>query len=301
MPAAATDTKTLAADRAYVARTMAAPYLTAATEEDLARRWAQDGDQAALHALVEAHGRLAQAIARRFKHYGLPIGDLVQEGNIGLLQAAQKFDPDRGVRFSTYAAWWIRAAIQDYVLRNWSIVRTGTTSAQKSLFFNFRRLRAQIEAAGDGAPLNDNGRAEIAEALGVRVADVAGMEGRLAAGDRSLDTPMGAGADGEVGDTWLARMADERPTPEDEAAERSVARLRGRCLSRALAQLPEREREIVRARHLAEDEDALTLEVLGRRLGVSKERVRQLEARAMDKLAALVRACAGGDGRAVLA
>ncbi|HBH25982.1 MAG TPA: RNA polymerase factor sigma-32 [Rhodospirillaceae bacterium] len=287
------DVKTQAADRAFVSRALSAPYLDAQEEAALARRWRDHGDQRALHRLVEAHTRLAQAVARRFRHYGLPMSDLIQEANIGLLEGAQRYDPERGVRFSTYAAWWIRAAVQDYVLRNWSIVRTGTTSAQKALFFNFRRLRAEAEAQAQG-PLTDAGRETIATKLGVRVADVSAMEARLSANDRSLDAAF-VGEEGP-GRTWGDMLADERATPEEEALERGAARARSACLAQAMDKLPAREQEIVRARHLAEEGHALTLEALGARLGISKERVRQLEAKALEKLTQFVRTCAGGRG-----
>jgi len=170
------------ATRAYARETMRIPMLGPEDEIDLARRWREGADEAALHALTSAYLRLVVAMAARFRNYGLPASELVQEGNVGLMQAAARFDPGRGVRFSTYAAWWIRAAIQDYILRNWSIVRTGTTSAQKALFFNLRRLRARIDEAGEN--LSHEGRAFIARKLRVSEADVDSMAARMSGPDR---------------------------------------------------------------------------------------------------------------------
>src|SRR5690348_7995040 len=173
------DPQTQKANLTFIKASMKEPLLTRDHEFELAQRWRTAGDTAALHELVRAYTRLVVSIAARFRHYGLPVGDLVQEGNVGLMQAAARFEPDRGVRFSTYAAWWIRSAMQDYILRNWSIVRTGTTAAQKSLFFNLRRLRGKLEDLS-GRPLTQEGRAKIAEELGVEIGEVEAMEIRLA-------------------------------------------------------------------------------------------------------------------------
>src|SRR5690606_32231561 len=174
----------------FMREAMRAPLLAADRERELARRWREENDQRALHELITAYLRLVVAMAARFRHYGLPMSDLVQEGAVGLLQAAARFEPEREVRFSTYAAWWIRSAMQDYILRNWSVVRTGTTAAQKALFFNLRRLRAKIEDGG-GA-LDERGRALIAQELSVNLADVEAMEIRLSGADQSLNAPIGA-------------------------------------------------------------------------------------------------------------
>jgi RNA polymerase sigma-32 factor len=270
------DPRTQRANMAYIRRAMNAPMLERQTERDLARRWRNEGDRKALHALVTPHARLAVSIAVRFRHYGLPSGDLIQEGNVGLMQAANRFDPDREVRFSTYAAWWIRSTIQDYILRNWSIVRTGTTAAQKALFFNLRRLRAKIE--GRDGTLTDEGRLEIANDLKVPVSELRAMEGRLSGGDRSLNVRVGE--DGE--EEWQNFLADERPNPEDIVIGMRDARTRSKWLAQALGDLSDRERTIIRRRHLADQ--PVTLEDLGQQLGISKERVRQLETRAMGKL-----------------
>jgi len=262
----------------YVRQVMAVPMLTRERELELATAWKNNADEKALHELIRAYGRLAVAMAAKFRHYGLPLGDLIQEGNIGLMQAAARFEPDREVRFSTYATWWIRSAMQDYILRNWSIVRTGTTAAQKSLFFNLRRLRARIANATGEQQLNADSRAEIARELNVPVADVVAMEQRMSGGDQSLNAPLSA--DGE--DDWQEFLADERPNPEEVVIGMKDAATRSAWLNQALGQLDERERTIIRERKLRDDE--VTLEQLGSTLGVSKERVRQLEARALGKL-----------------
>jgi RNA polymerase sigma-32 factor len=196
------------------------------------------------------------------------------------MQAAERFDPDREVRFSTYATWWIRSAIQDYILRNWSIVRTGTTASQKSLFFNLRRLRAKIEGKRSRQNLDQEGREAIAKELDVSVKDVTDMEGRLAGNDHSLNAPIGPTGE----DDWQSLLADARPNPEDIVIGMKDGQTRSQWLKEALKELSERERRIITERHLAEE--VVTLEDLGKELGVSKERVRQLEARAMDKLKA---------------
>lgn len=264
------------ASRSYARETMRIPMLGAEDETMLARRWRVDGDERALHTLTRAYLRLVVAMASRFRHYGLPTSELVQEGNVGLMQAAARFDPERGYRFSTYAAWWIRAAIQDYILRNWSIVRTGTTSAQKSLFFNLRRLRARINDTGEN--LSGETRAFVARKLKVSETEVEAMAGRLSGPDRSLNTPIGE----DGASDWQDLLADDHMTPDDEIMEQRDGAARAKWVAQALAKLSERERLIIRARRL--EDDGVTLETLGARLGVSKERVRQIEAGAMEKL-----------------
>ncbi|MFI4997909.1 MAG: RNA polymerase factor sigma-32 [Hyphomicrobiales bacterium] len=260
---------------------MSAPYLQRDEERDLALRWNDARDEEALHVLVSSHIRLVIAIASRFRHYGLPLADMIQEGHLGLLEAAARFEPEREVRFSTYAAWWIRAAVQDYVLRNRSIVRGGTSSTQKSLFFNLRRLRARLaQAAADDASIDV--QASIAAAIGVSRQDVEAMEARLSGPDLSLNaSPLG-----EVERPASERqefLVDTSPLPDEIVAEEVDAGRRAGWLRRAMAMLTERERLIIEARRLREDE-AATLEAVGKRLGISKERVRQIEARALDKL-----------------
>ncbi|HWI25458.1 MAG TPA: RNA polymerase factor sigma-32 [Stellaceae bacterium] len=270
------DTATQRANLGFIRTSMQTPLLSREREFDLARRWREAGDTAALHELVRAYTRLVIAVAARFRSYGLPMGDLMQEGNVGLLQAAARFEPERDVRFSTYAAWWIRSAMQDYVLRNWSIVRTGSTAAQKSLFFNLRRLRARLEEAS-GGPLGDAGRRRIAAALDVDLAEVERMDQRLSGADQSLNGPLGDGDD-----DWQDFLADTRPSPEQAVIALSDGATRARWLDEALAELTPRERRIIGARRLSEE--GATLDELGRVLGVSKERVRQLEHRALQKL-----------------
>ncbi len=271
------DIDTQRANIGYIRTSMTVPLLSREQEFDLARRWRDQGDEKALHALVRAYGRLVIAMASRFRLYGLPAGDLVQEGNVGLMQAAARFDAERDVRFSTYATWWIKAAMQDFVLRNWSIVRTGTTAPQKSLFFNLRRLRAKIEEASGGA-LDDAGRDKIAETLGVSKADVRTMEQRLSGADQSLNAPISEASEDEA----QSFLPDTGPSPEEIVIGLRDAETRSKWLKEALDSLSPRERKIICERRLSEE--GVTLEQLGQSLGVSKERVRQLENRALAKL-----------------
>jgi RNA polymerase sigma-32 factor len=271
------DPETQKANLNFIKASMKEPLLMRDHEFELARQWREEADVAALHELVRAYTRLVVATAVRFRNYSLPMGDLVQEGNVGLMQAASRFEPDREVRFSTYAAWWIRSAMQDYILRNWSIVRTGTTAAQKSLFFNLRRLRARIEDAS-GRGLGHEGRQTIARELNVEIGEVEAMETRLSAVDQSLNAPIGESGD----DDWQDFLCDARPSPEDVVIGLRDSETRSRWLGDALRELSPRERTIIAERRLR-DEGA-TLEELGRTLGVSKERVRQLEHRALLKL-----------------
>lgn len=258
---------------------ISAPYLEREEEHRLAVRWAECQDQQALHQLTAAHMRLVISVAAKFRRYGLAMNDLVQEGHIGLLEAAARFDPHRGVRFSTYATWWIRASIQDFILRNWSIVRGGTSSSQKSLFFNLRRLRAKIAKSGEPANSHEMYK-ELSKAIGVSIADVATMDSRLSGPDASLN--MSVAEDGENGSQRQDFLVDEGPLP-DETAENSIdGERRSRWLATALNVLNERETRIIRSRRLAEK--GATLETLGEELGISKERVRQIENRALEKL-----------------
>jgi RNA polymerase sigma-32 factor len=262
--------------QAYLRMAMRAPLLDADHERELARRWRERQDERALHELTTAYLRLVVAMAARFRHYGLPMSDLVQEGNVGLMQAAARFEPAREVRFSTYAAWWIRSAMQDFVLRNWSIVRTGTTSAQKALFFNLRRLRARIGDISD--TVGADARRQIARALGVSEADVEAMSARMSAPDRSLNAPLTDEGDGE----WQDMLADAAADPEYETMEAHDNAARSELVRDAMADLSERERLIIRERKL--EDESVTLEALGERLGISKERVRQIEGNALEKL-----------------
>ena len=272
-------------ERRLVREAMRAPLLAVEQEQALARRWRDAGDDEALHELTGAYMRLVIAMAGRFRRYGLPMGDLVQEGAVGLMQAAERFEPDRGVRFSTYASWWVRAAMQDFVLRNWSIVRTGTTSAGKKLFFNLRRLRARLgDLEGRLAP---EACAKIALDLGLEPADVEAMASRLSAGDRSLNAPVSGDAD----EDWLGLLPDEAAGPEAAAGQAIDGERRGALVVQALAVLSPREREIVLARRLSDE--PRTLEALGAEIGVSKERVRQIEATALGRMRAWIQARVG--------
>jgi RNA polymerase sigma-32 factor len=253
------------------------PMLSPEREQELALAWRGHADEAALRDLVGSHLRLVIKIARGFAGYGLAVSDLIAEGNVGLMQAAQKFDPDRGFRFATYAMWWIRAAIQEYILHSTSIVKMGTTAAQKKLFFNLRQLKGRLEQfeAGDLSPETV---ATIASELGVPEKDVVEMNRRMSGADGSLNETVLE--DGEI--EWLDRLVDERPTQETMVAEADELTQRRRLLGEAMAQLNAREREILVERRLRDE--PLTLEDLSRRFHVSRERIRQLEVRAVDKL-----------------
>jgi RNA polymerase sigma-32 factor len=267
-------------NRDFVRRAMRAPYLERQEEHELAVKWREERDQAALDRLTSAHMRLVIAIAARFRNFGLPMGDLIQEGHVGLLEAAARFEPDREVRFSTYATWWIRASIQDYILRNWSIVRGGTSSSQKALFFNLRRLRARLAQTVDARPRHEV-FAGIASALGVSVADVEAMDSRLSAPDTSLNAPLRE-FDSDKGADRQDFLVDAAPQPDEIAGRTIDSERRTSWLRSALNVLNERELRIVRERRL--QEESATLESLGARLGISKERVRQIENRAIEKL-----------------
>ncbi len=260
---------------------MSAELLDAETELALARAWRDKGDEQALHRLVSAYMRLAISMAAKYRRYGAPMSDLTQEASVGLMKAASKFDPDRGVRFSTYAVWWIKASIQDYVMRNWSLVRTGSTSSQKALFFNMRRVRARLEAelsAEGDTPTSDEIRREVAQELGVPLRDVEMMEARLSGSDFSLNAQQS----GEDGREWVETLEDEGPLAEDSVSRtRDLGTARG-WLSDAFSALTEREKMIIAARKLADQPE--TLESLGTKLRLSKERVRQLEAQALRKM-----------------
>lgn len=269
-------------DQTLSRRAMQAELLDAETELKLAYAWRDERDEEALHRLVTAYMRLAISMAAKFKRYGAPMNDLIQEAGLGLMKAADKFDPDRGVRFSTYAVWWIKASIQDYVMRNWSMVRTGSTSSQKSLFFNMRRVQARLEreASASGATLDRHQlRQMIATEVGVPLHDVEMMEGRLAGSDYSLNATQSTEDEGRE---WIETLMDDgEQASETVARQRDMDTLRN-WLVTAMGALNERERFIVRERKLRDE--PRTLESLGNELGLSKERVRQLEAAAFQKM-----------------
>ncbi len=264
-------------NRRYIASTMDAPFLEREYEFDLARRWRDDNDTDALHELIIAYARFVVRIASGFRGYGLPLGDLMQEGNIGLMEAAKRFDPERDVRFSTYASWWVVAAIQEYVLRNSSVVRIGTTAAQKSLFFNLRRLRARLAESPDGT-MTDADRRYIAKSLSVPLAAVERMESHISRPDQSLNMTVGADESDQVQDF----LSDGGPSPEEIAIERRDGETRALWINDALERLNARERSIIVSRFL--EEEPQTLAELGVVFGVSKERIRQIEAKALGKL-----------------
>jgi RNA polymerase sigma-32 factor len=266
--------------RQFMKAAMSAPFLEREAEHQLALRWKEQGDEHAMHQLASSHMRLVIAIAARFRHYGLSMADLIQEGHVGLLEAAARFDPHREVRFSTYATWWIRASIQDFVLRNWSIVRGGTSSAQKSLFFNLRRLRARLTRGGEER-MSYAVYGQIAEAIGVSVADVATMDVRLSGADTSLNAPVADDGSGHAAER-MDFLPDNAMLQDEAVGEAIDSDRRVSWLRTALTVLSERELKIVRERRL--NEESATLESLGARLGISKERVRQIENRALEKL-----------------
>jgi len=267
------------ARRTLIRTAMKAPYLEREEEHALAVRWKEHQDQRALHRLTMAHMRLVIAMAARFRNFGLSMSDLIQEGHVGLLEAAARFDPQREVRFSTYATWWIRASMQDYILRNWSIVRGGTSSAQKALFFNLRRLRTKLQRAGGATPSQEIYR-EVAHALHVSENDVALMDARLANADTSLNAPLRS--DNDPASERIDFLVCEAPSPDELARETIDGERRAQWLQQALGTLNGRELIIVRERRLSEE--GATLEALGATLGISKERVRQIESRALEKL-----------------
>jgi|APTNR8051073442_1049403.scaffolds.fasta_scaffold04809_6 RNA polymerase sigma-32 factor len=261
------------------------PLLSPDEEQALARRWRTDGDLDAAHRLVSSHLRLAAKIAFGYRGYGLPLAEMVSEANVGLLQAVERFDPERGFRLATYAMWWIRAAIQEYILHSWSLVRLGTTAQQKKLFFNLRRIKGELDALGEGDLQPDDVR-EIATRLKVAESDVVMMNRRLGGPDRSLNAPMRDDGESE----WQDWIADDRTSHELLIADREEHAFHSALLNDALGLLSERERDIVIERRLTEN--PVTLERLAERHGVSRERVRQIEMRALDKLGNAVRGAA---------
>jgi RNA polymerase sigma-32 factor len=259
------------------------PMLSVEREQGLSRGWRDDRDPEALRELIGSHLRLVIKIARGYSGYGLPLADLVSEGNVGLMQAAEKFDPGRGFRFSTYALWWIRASIQEYILHSWSLVKMGTTAAQKKLFFNLRRIKSRLAELEQG-DLPPEIVAKIARELDVPEGEVIEMNRRLAGADSSLNAPMGVEGDSE----WMDMLPDERPNQETRIADAEEMRLRRHLLDAALKELKPREREIIFARRI--QDEPMTLEELSHRYAVSRERIRQIEVRAFGKLQRAMRA-----------
>jgi RNA polymerase sigma-32 factor len=261
------------------------PMLEPQEEYMLAKRWQEHEDTEAAQKLVTSHLRLVARIAMGYRGYGLPIGEVVSEGNVGLMQAVKRFDPEKGFRLATYAMWWIRAAIQEYILRSWSLVKMGTTAAQKKLFFNLRKLKGQLQAFEDG-DLRPDQVTTIATKLGVPEEDVISMNRRLA-GDSSLNSPLRADADGGEWQDWLV---DEGTDQESVLVDKEEMNSRRHYLSDAIDTLTAREKRIFEARRLAED--PLTLEELSSEFGVSRERIRQIEVRAFEKVQKAVKRAA---------
>jgi len=258
------------------------PMLEPDEEFMLAKRWREHGDTEAAHRLVTSHLRLVAKIAMGYRGYGLPVSELISEGNVGMMQAVKRFDPDRGFRLATYAMWWIRAAIQEYILHSWSLVKMGTTAAQKKLFFNLRKIKGQLRAFEDG-DLSPEHVKKIASDLNVPEVDVVNMNRRLRAPDHSLNAPLRVEGEGE----WQDWLVDEGPSQEVALAEREELSKRRKLLSQAMTQLNERERHILTERRLKDD--PTTLEDLSQQYGISRERVRQIEVRAFDKLQKAIR------------
>lgn len=261
------------------------PMLEPGEEFMLAKRWQEHDDSDAAEKLVTSHLRLVARIAMGYRGYGLPIGEVISEGNVGLMQAVKRFDPDKGFRLATYAMWWIRASIQEYILRSWSLVKMGTTAAQKKLFFNLRRAKSQLRALDDG-DLHPDHVQTIARKLGVSEADVVSMNRRLG-GDSSLNAPVRA--DAEAGE-WQDWLVGDAPSQEDQLAETQELDQRRGYLTNALSSLNDRERRIFEARRLSDS--PITLEDLSTEFGVSRERIRQIEVRAFEKVQKAVQTAA---------
>ncbi len=259
------------------------PMLDANEEYMLAKRWREHDDPEAAHRLVTSHLRLVAKIAMGYRGYGLPLSELISEGNVGMMQAVKRFDPDRGFRLATYAMWWIRASIQEYILHSWSLVKIGTTAAQKKLFFNLRRLKGQIQAIEEG-DLTPEHVAKIAKELDVAEVEVVNMNRRLMSPDHSLNAPVRIDGEGE----WQDWLVDDTASQETTLSDRQQLGLRRDLLQNALAHLNERERDIIAERRLKEV--PTTLEDLSAKYGISRERVRQIEVRAFEKLQKAIKA-----------
>ena len=261
----------------YLSEIRKFPMLSKDEEFMLAKRWREHEDTEAAEKMVTSHLRLVAKIAMGYRGYGLPMAEVISEGNVGLMQSVKKFDPDKGFRLATYAMWWIRASIQEYILRSWSLVKLGTTAAQKKLFFNLRRMKSERNAL-ENAQLQPEQVSHIAEKLNVSEKDVISMDGRMSGSDASLNTPMGAEGDME----WQDWLADEEPNQADEFARTQEFDARMQLLGEAMADLSEREHHILTERRLSDEPK--TLEELSAVYGVSRERIRQIEVRAFEKL-----------------
>jgi RNA polymerase sigma-32 factor len=270
----------------YLSEIRKFPMLAKDQEFMLAKRWQEHEDPDAAHQLVTSHLRLVAKIAMGYRGYGLPIGEVISEGNVGLMQAVKKFDPDKGFRLATYAMWWIRASIQEYILRSWSLVKMGTTAAQKKLFFNLRKAKSEISALQEG-DMHPDQVSVIATKLGVLNEEVISMNRRLSGGDASLNSPMRADSESEWQD-WL--VDDKTPSQETVVADNQEKSLRMGLLEEAMTELTDRERHILTERRLKDE--PTTLEELASQYGVSRERVRQIEVRAFEKLQKSMKAAA---------
>ncbi len=268
--------------RRYLQEIQKFPILSADEEYMLAKRWVEYTDYDAAHQLVTSHLRLVAKIASGYRGYGLPMSELIAEGNIGLMQAVKKFEPERGFRLSTYAMWWIRASIQEFVLRSWSLVKMGTSAAQKRLFFNLKKMRKRLKTVDDGKTLTPDEIRTIAHELDVNEQDVIDMDQRMGAHDQNLNAKIGGDGDAEWGDL----LADPEDSHEIKLAEHEDFQQKRSLMLEALASLNEREREIIAQRRLSED--AITLEALSEQFGISRERVRQIETRALEKMTQFV-------------
>mgnify|MGYP001251661288 FL=1 len=264
-------------DRKFLNFSMRQALLTKEDEVNYIRNWQLHRNQKSINKIVSSHLRLVISLANKFKNYGLPINELVQEGNVGLMQAVDKFDLNRDVRFSTYASWWIKAAMQTFILKNWSIVRIGTTATQKSLFFKLKTIMTKIEKENNTS-FNDYHQRKLAEDIGIKFKDIEEMKGRLSGSDQSLNATFSENSELEVQDLLI----DERASPEQNAILTKDTKTISKLINEALNKLPEREKKIIGARQLSEN--TITLQELGKDLGISKERVRQLEIRALSKL-----------------
>jgi len=280
--------------RRYLQEIQKFPVLTAEEEYMLAKRWVEYTDYDAAHKLVTSHLRLVAKIASGYRGYGLPMSELIAEGNIGLMQAVKKFEPERGFRLSTYAMWWIRASIQEFVLRSWSLVKMGTSAAQKRLFFNLKKMRKRLKTVDDGKSLTPDEIRTIAHELDVNEQDVIDMDQRMGAHDQNLNAKIGGDGDAEWGDM----LADPADSHELVLAEQEDFQQKRSLMLEAMATLSERERQIITERRL--NEDVITLEELSTKFNISRERVRQIETRALEKMTAFVMAAAAVKAKAAL-